>query len=279
MPKLCDMHTHSVYSDGTFTPEELVNAAVDSGLSAVALTDHNTIAGLQEFIDAAADKPLQIAPGVEFTTAHNGTELHILGLFIRPDSFDAIKQYINKATILKEESNYNLVKKLRDRGYRISYVEILENSKGHVNRANIAAELLKHGYIESIQEGFDTILSKEYGLYVPPERLSSLETMSFIRSIGGVCVWAHPFIHMTFEQAEAFLPSAIESGLQGMETMYSLYDDETTQRAREICKRFGLSESGGSDFHGANKPHISLGTGKGNMRIPYEFYEKLKALL
>ena len=103
--------------------------------------------------------------------------------------------------------------------------------------------------------------------------------MSFIRSIGGVCVWAHPFIHMTFEQAEAFLPSAIESGLQGMETMYSLYDDETTQRAREICKRFGLSESGGSDFHGANKPHISLGTGKGNMRIPYEFYEKLKALL
>ena len=171
------------------------------------------------------------------------------------------------------------MKKLRDRGYRISYVEILENSKGHVNRANIAAELLKHGYIESIQEGFDTILSKEYGLYVPPERLSSLETMSFIRSIGGVCVWAHPFIHMTFEQAEAFLPSAIESGLQGMETMYSLYDDETTQRAREICKRFGLSESGGSDFHGANKPHISLGTGKGNMRIPYEFYEKLKALL
>lgn len=279
MQKTCDLHTHSVFSDGTLTPAELIDEAIRSGLSALALTDHNTVSGLRDFIDAAKGKALEIVPGIEFTTADNGTELHILGLFVKPDMFKQIKEYINKASILKEESNYKLVHKLRRRGYDIRYVDILENSKGHVNRANIAAELLKKGYIKSISEGFDTILSKSYGLYEPPERLSSTETITFIRSIGAVAVWAHPYIHMNFEQADEFLPRAIDAGLQGMETIYSLYDDETSRRAKEVCARFGLCESGGSDFHGANKPDISLGKGKGNLTIPYEFYEKLKSLL
>lgn len=279
MQRTCDLHTHSVFSDGTFTPAELIDAAIESGLSALALTDHNTVSGLEYFLFAAEGKLLDIVPGVEFTTADNGTELHILGLFIRPDSFEQIKQYINKASILKEESNYKLVHKLREHGYDIRYVDILENSKGHVNRANIAAELLKKGYIKSISEGFDTILSKSYGLYEPPERLSSTETISFIRSIGSVAVWAHPYIHMNFDQANEFLPRAKAAGLQGMETIYSLYDEETTRRAKEVCAHFELCESGGSDFHGANKPDISLGKGKGNLTIPYAFYEQLKSLL
>ena len=276
MAKLCDLHTHSVYSDGTFTPAELIDAAVSSGLSALALTDHNTVTGLKDFTEAAQGKPIEIVCGSEFTTAYNGTELHILGLFIQPESYDAINEYINKATILKEESNYKLIKKLRDRGYMITYVDVLEGSKGHVNRANIAAELLKKGYIKSIAEGFDTILSKSYGLYEPPERLSALETISFIRSVGAVAVWAHPYFHMNFEQAEEFLPKAVDSGLQGMETLYTLYDEYTTERAKEVCQRYGLLQSGGSDFHGANKPDVMLGKGRGNLAIPYEFYEKLR---
>ncbi len=260
------------------TPGELIDTAIGCGLSALAMTDHNTVTGLNEFISAAEGKPLEIAPGVEFTTADNGTELHILGLFVRPETYDAINQYINKASILKEESNYKLVNRLRKRGYDINYVEILENSKGHVNRANIAAELVKKGYIGSIKEGFETILSKDYGLYEPPERLSSIETISFIRSIGAVAVWAHPYFHVDLEQSLEFLPRAVEAGLQGMETMYSTYDDATTAQAREVCARFGLYESGGSDFHGANKPLISLGAGQGNLCIPYEFYEALRSL-
>lgn len=277
--KTCDLHSHSVFSDGTLTPTELIEEALRQNLSALALTDHNTITGLDEFRAAAEGKPLDIVPGVEFTTAYNGTELHILGLFIRPDSYTAVNEYINEATILKEESNYKLVKKLQERGYDISYVEILETSKGHINRANIAAELVKKGYLSSITEGFNTILSKSYGLYEPPERLSSLKTIEFIRSIGSAAVWAHPYIHMNFEQADEFLPHAIESGLQGMETMYTMYDAETTAKAREVSRRFGLLESGGSDFHGANKPHITLGRGENNLCIPYEFYEKLRALV
>lgn len=276
MQKTCDLHTHSVYSDGTFTPTELIDAAIEAGISALAMTDHNTVTGLNDFAEAGKGKPIETVPGVEFTTAYNGTELHILGLFIPPEYHRDINEYIDKATILKEESNYKLINRLRERGYDIRYVDILEGSKGHVNRANIAAELLKKGYIESIEWAFKNILHKNYGLYEPPERLSAIETIKFIREIGAVAVWAHPYIHMDFEQADEFLPHAIEAGLKGMETMYSLYDDETTEKARKVAKRFGILESGGSDFHGANKPHIQLGKGQGNLCIPYEFYEKLR---
>lgn len=277
--KTCDLHTHSVYSDGTLTPFELMDRAIGAGLSALAMTDHNTVAGLPDFTEAAKGKPIEIVPGVEFTTADNGTELHILGLFITPDQYDTINRYIARAAEMKDESNYRLIKRLREeKGYDITYREVLEGTKGNINRANIAAVLVKKGYIGSISEGFDTILHKDYGLYEPPERLSSTGTISFIRSIGAVAVWAHPYFHMTFDQAEEFLPRAVKAGLQGMETMYSTYDDETTQKAREVCRRFGICESGGSDFHGANKPHITLGTGQGNLQIPYEFYEKLKSL-
>ena len=276
--KTCDLHTHSVYSDGTFTPAELIDGAIDAGLSAIAMTDHNTVSGLNEFAAAGEGKPIELVPGVEFTTADNGIELHILGLFINPETHYTINSYIDKAATLKEESNYRLVKRLQEHGYDITYVEILENSKGHVNRANIAAELVKKGYIESIDWAFKNILHKDYGLYEPPERLSSIETIRFIREIGAVAVWAHPYFHMTFDQAEEFLPRAVDAGLQGMETIYSTYDDATTKKAKEVCRRFGICESGGSDFHGANKPKISLGKGFGNLRIPYGFYERLKSL-
>ena len=276
--KTCDLHTHSVYSDGTFTPTELIEAAVGAGLSALAMTDHNTVEGLADFAQAAVGKPIEIVPGVEFTTADNGIELHILGLFISPDMHERINQYIDRTVTLKEESNYKLIRRLQEHGYDINFLEVLESSKGHINRANIAAVLVEKGFLTSISEGFKTILHKDYGLYEPPERLSSTEIISFIRSIGAVAVWAHPYFHMNFEQAEEFLPRAVEAGLQGMETMYSTYDDETTAKAREVCRRFGLCESGGSDFHGANKPHIALGKGKGNLQIPYEFYERLKEL-
>ena len=276
--KTCDLHTHSVYSDGTLTPCELIDAAIASGLSALAMTDHNTVAGLDDFMKAAQGKPIEIVPGVEFTTADNGTELHILGLFITPGMYNAINRYIARATELKDESNYKLIKRLRERGYDITFREVMESSKGHINRANIAAVLVKKGYIGSISEGFETILHKDYGLYEPPERLSSTETISFIRSIGAVAVWAHPYFNVDFERSKEFLPRAVKAGLQGMETVYTTYDEETAIKAKEICHSFGLYESGGSDFHGANKPKISLGKGYGNLCIPYVFYEKLNGL-
>lgn len=276
MDKLCDLHTHSIFSDGTFTPEETIDLAIDIGLSAVALTDHNSIMGLDRFISYAKDKPIDIVPGIEFSTGYNGRELHILGLFVKPESFDTITAYVKSADERKDKSNIDLAQKLNENGYKIDYQKIKsERPDGKVNRAHFAAELLRLGYVRSRDEAFDTILHKDYGWYNPPERISTLKTIELIRSLGAVPVWAHPLIHMNYEECDAFLPIAKEHGLVGIETIYSLYSDADTEFAKKMCDKYSLLQSGGSDFHGKNKPDIALGKGKGNLNIPYEYFEKL----
>lgn len=276
--KLCDLHTHSTFSDGKLTPEQIIDLAVETGLSAVALTDHNTVAGLDNFVSYAEDKPINVVPGTEFSTGHNGRELHILGLFITPDMYDAVNAYLKTAIDRKERSNIDLIKKLNENGYKISYEKIKSSTpEGKFNRANIAEELCRLGYTESINEAMNTVLSVKYGFYTPPERLSSLETIKFISSLGAVAVWAHPLINVSYEECEEFIRKAKDCGLKGIETVYSLYSDEDTAFAKEMCKKHSLLESGGSDFHGSIKPDIFLGKGHGNLKIPYEFYEKLSA--
>ena len=275
--KTCDLHTHSIFSDGTFTPEEIIDAAIDEGLSAVALTDHNTVAGLDRLIDYAKDKPIEIAPGVELSTAYYGREVHVLGLCLNVGMFDDITAYVKTADERKEKSNIDLAQKLNANGYSFDYSAVKQSTpKGKVNRANIAAELLRMGYISSMTEAFSTILSPEYGWYVPPERIATLDGIKYLSSIGAVVVLAHPLISMTYEKLDAFLPLAKHNGLTGIETVYSFYSDEDTNFAKEMCRKHQLLESGGSDFHGKNKPDIMLGKGKGNLVIPLEFCEKLK---
>ena len=122
--KLCDLHTHSIFSDGTFTPEETVDLAIQTGLSAVALTDHNSVMGLDRFISYAENKPIDIVPGIEFSTRYNDRDLHILGLFFKPESFAAITEYVKAADELKDQSNIDLAKKLNQNGYMIDYQKI-----------------------------------------------------------------------------------------------------------------------------------------------------------
>lgn len=273
--KLCDLHTHSVFSDGTFTPEEIIDLAIETNLSAIALTDHNTVSGLNRFISYAKDKPIDIAPGIEFSTGYKDIELHILGLFVKPDSFDIITSYVRAADERKDKSNIDLAQKLTENGYKIDYAKIkCERPDGKVNRAHFAAELLRLGYVSSVSEAFSTILHKDYGWYNPPERISALETIELIRSLGSVPVWAHPLIHMSYEECDEFLPIAKKHGLVGIETVYSLYSDADTEFADKMCDKYSLLKSGGSDFHGKNKPDISLG--KGNLQIPFEYFEKLR---
>ncbi len=275
----CDLHTHSVFSDGTFTPTEIIREAKRLNIGAVALCDHNTVSGLPEFMSAAEKYGVEAVAGVEFSTAYNDKELHILGLFIKPEYFDLIEKLVAKAHELKEISNIDLVNRLNENGYHIDYDEIKNATpNGHVNRAHIASKLVECGYVDSMDIAFKTIISKKHGFYTPPKKLPAFEVIEFIRSIGAVPVLAHPLINLTVEKLEEFLAETKGYGLAGMETVYSLYDEETQMLATEIAKKHGLLESGGSDFHGENKPLIKLGTGKGNLNIPYEFYEKLKAL-
>ena len=268
----CDLHTHSIFSDGTYSPTELVAEAKRLGLI-IALTDHNTAAGLPEFMDAAEKLGVTAVPGVEFSTEHKGKELHLLGLFIQPEHYAAVERMVKEQHVLKEISNMELVERLNQAGYCIDYVKVKQrNPNGNANRAHIAAELLEQGYVTSIKEAFDGILSSNGGFYAPPSRLQLTDVIKTLRRVGALPILAHPLQELTVPELRALLPAAIEAGLAGMETMHSSYTPETITLAEAIAAEFHLLSSGGSDFHGSVKPDISLGTGKGWLCIPEKIY-------
>ena len=271
----CDLHTHSVFSDGTYTPTELIAAAKELGLI-IALTDHNTADGLPEFMDAAQTMGVTAVPGVEFSTDHKGKELHLLGLFIQPEHYAAVERMVKEQNILKEICNLELIERLNQAGYLIDYAKVkARNPSGNANRAHVAAELMEQGYVSSIGEAFNTILGDNGGFYVPPARLQLIDVIQELRHIGALPVLAHPLQELTEEELRELLPAAIEAGLIGMETMHSSYTPETIALAGKIAEEFRLLPSGGRDFHGTVKPDISLGTGKGWLSIPSEIYASL----
>ncbi len=275
--KLCDLHTHSVFSDGTYTPTELVEAAECAGLSAISLSDHNTVDGLPEFLAAAQGKDIAAVPGAEFSVDYEGTELHLLALYIPETHFAAISELMADFHKRKEQSNFDLICALNKAGYDIRFEEIRNATpNGKFNRAHIAAELTKKGYVGSIKEAFSTLLAPKHGYYKEPKRPTVWEMLEFIKSIGAVPVLAHPFLNLKEDSLLTFLPQAKEKGLVGMECYYPLYSEATTQLSLKLAEQFGLLPSGGSDFHGSNKPDIALGIGKGNLQIPHEWAMALK---
>lgn len=275
MEKLCDLHAHSTASDGSLTPTQLLQLAEQSGLSAVVLCDHNTVAGLPEFVEAAKSMTVEAVPAVEFSTEYKGTELHILGLYIKPEHYSAINGVLDDFKRRKEQSNLQLLEALRNAGMALDY-ERIRNGHSYVNRANIGEELTRLGYTSSVQEAFKTYLSEKHGFYVPPKRPDAYETIRFIKSIGAVAVLAHPFLDLDEAGLRTFLPEAVKNGLDAMETMYAKYTPEETALAKQLAAEYGIMESGGSDFHGSAKPDIALGTGRGELRISQETLEALK---
>ena len=275
MKKFCDLHTHSCFSDGTLTPAQLIRLAEKAGLGAVALCDHNTVKGLPEFTEAAQESTLEAVPGIEFSTEYRGRELHILGLFIEPRHYDAVNGLLDEALELKERSNRDLIERLKEHGLPVDYDRIAEEAAGTVNRAVIGAYLVSHGHCASMEEAFDNWLSLERGLFVPPKRPEALDVIPFIKSIGAVAVLAHPFLNLEEPELRAFLSEA--EGLDGMEVYYPLFDKTQTALACQIAEEFGLAKSGGSDFHGDNKPDIRIGVGKGTLAVPLDCLEELKS--
>ena len=276
MEKLCDLHTHSTYSDGTCTPAELIALARGAGLSALVQSDHNTVAGLPAFLDAAKGSGIEAVPGVEFSTEYLDIELHILALYIEPAHYDRINGLLQDFMDRKDKANFELVQRLKKAGIDLDYEQIKEKAAGSINRAMIAAQMVQLGYCGSVKEAFSRWLSPKWGYYIPARRPDAYEIIRFIKSIGAVAVLAHPFLSLEEKQLREFLPGAVAAGLDGMEVCYATYDDLQTRLAMEIADEFGLLYSGGSDFHGQNKPDISIGTGRGNLAVPLQFLEKLK---
>ncbi|MBO5836638.1 MAG: PHP domain-containing protein [Oscillospiraceae bacterium] len=272
----CDLHTHSYYSDGTCLPSQLISQARQLQLSAVALCDHNTVAGLPEFVAAASEGPVEAVPGVELSTQYEKTELHILGLFIRPEKYAEVTALMAPLLLEKEQSNRSLVDKLNDIGFALDYDKIKAAAAGNVNRAVIGAEMTRLGYVPSIKDAFKEYLNESKGFYRPPRRLDAYDAIRFIKSIGAVAVLAHPFLSLDETGLRKFLPRAVQAGLDAMEVYYSKFSPEQTALAEQIAKKYGLLPSGGSDYHGDNKPDIFLGVGRGDLRVPGDFPEALR---
>ena len=273
----CDLHTHSTFSDGTYTPTELIGAAKAAGLCAVALTDHNNMGGLPEFIAAAEAAGIRAIPGIELSTDHPLGELHIVGLFVGREHEGAIKEALTELARLKTESNIALCEALTAAGYPVSYDAVISSTpNGHVNRVHIAAALCEGGYVGSVDEAFSGILSEEHGFYKPPRRPDAIKTIRLLCEIGVVSVLAHPLLSLDEAALRTVLAEAVPAGLDAIEVYYSTYTAEETATAMRIAREFSLLESGGSDFHGDRKPDIALGRGRGNLAIPASFSEALE---
>lgn len=279
MERYCDLHVHSTCSDGTVTPAGLIALAEETGLGALALCDHNTVAGLPAFLDAAAHSNVKAVPGVEFSTDYRGTELHILGLFVQPRHFAAVTEKLTQMRRRKEESNLDLIAGLKTAGIVLDYDRLKAGTAGgSVNRAVIASEMVRLGYCASVKEAFSNWLNEKCGYFHPPERPDVFETIRFIKSIGAVAVLAHPFLNLDEAALREFLAHSAENGLDAMEVYYPKFSQEQTTLAEALVREFGLLPSGGSDFHGANKPDIFLGTGKNhNLQIPCDVADLLAA--
>lgn len=273
---ICDLHAHSYFSDGTDSPRELVKLAAELGIGALALTDHNTAMGLAEFCDAASEYGIKAVPGIEFSTDYNNIELHMLGLFIKEKYYSEITEYVAPMMRRKAEANDELVRRLAADGYVIDYERAKRQAGGQINRAHIATELIAGGYVSTPAEAFETLLKKNGKYYTVAKRIDVFEVISYIKSIGGVCVLAHPFLELKEDELRTFLPRAREAGLDGMEVYYSKFDAKTVDLAKRIADEYGILASGGSDYHGWRKPGVKLGVGSLGFTVDGKIYEALR---
>lgn len=274
---MIDLHVHSTHSDGTYTTRELVDYALLKGLKAIALTDHDTVEGLDEIIEYAKDKPLEIVPGIEFSTEYEGKDVHLLGYYMdykSPKFLEKIKEFADSRT----DRNKKMCQKLTEAGCPVSFDELSEiYSESVLTRAHFAAFLQNKGYVGSKEEAFDRYIGDRAPCYVPREKVTPTDAIKLILETGGVPVLAHPTLYkMSDERLDRLVRELTDEGLIGIEAIYSTYTEGERRHIKSLADKYNLIMTGGSDFHGAHKPKIDLGTGHGHLEVPDELLEGLK---
>lgn len=282
-PGSIDLHLHSTASDGSCTPSEIIALASERQLAAVALTDHDTTAGIGEFLESAAAHPeLEAIPGVELSTRYGARELHIVGLFINPET-PLLKEYLAREQSRRIRRNRDMKVKLALLGYPLDDDEPAFAAAGgmtaNLGRPHFAQALMEKYHFPDIRSVFDKLLGNNKSAYIPRESSSPREAIEAIHSAGGIAVWAHPIYRDRNERAyvRRVARKLAALGLDAMEGYYSLFGPPETQLVKETAEQFNLAISGGSDFHGDRTPNIELGCGAGKLCVPSELLHDLKA--
>lgn len=269
--KQVDLHVHSNKSDGSFTPKELVDYALNKKLCAFALTDHDTTDGLEEAISYAKDKPIEVVPGIEFSTEYEGRDIHVLGLYIQYKD-PVFKGKIQKFVDSRINRNEKMCKNLQEAGIDISYEKLLKTYPDAViTRAHYAAYLTDNGYVASRADAFAKYVGDHCKYFVPREKVTPSQAVELILQAKGVPILAHPpLYHMGKDKLDTLVSTLKNAGLAGIEAIYSTYNNQDTRDMMDLAKKYDLLLSGGSDFHGANKPGLDMAVGYGKLFVPEE---------
>lgn len=276
--KLVDLHLHSTASDGSLTPTEVVRLAKERGLAAVALTDHDTVDGLAEAVAAGEAFGVEVIPGVEISAQHGLGSMHVLGYFVNYTS----PRLAERLAVLKKaraERNPRILAKLNALGIPLTLEEVKQVSGGgQVGRPHIARALYEHGYVRTLQEAFDLYLGNQGRAYVSKFRYPPEEAIAMIREAGGLAVLAHPFTLglNTCDTLKPFLKDLMSMGLTGLECYYPEHSPEQEALYLKLARDLGLLVTGGSDFHGDNKPEVDLGRCHCQARLTYDLVMALK---
>ena len=274
--KKIDLHVHTTASDGTLSGREVVELAAQSGLAAIAVTDHDTVSGYAEAAKAGAELGVEVVPGIEISTKYGGA-VHILGYYIDPDS-DKLRPVLDWVVNDRNERNRKMAELMAADGLPVSYDDMRRRFGDVIGRPHFADILVELGMADTVQDAFDRFVEKGQRYYIPRTILPIESAVEIICAAGGVPVLAHPF---QYKRDDAGLREIIEYcmdyGLRGMECRYSGYDADMVAYLERLADEYGLVKTGGSDFHGSNKPHIALGAGiNGNLNVPYDFLSELK---
>jgi len=273
-----DLHVHSLKSDGSLTPSELVDKALSLNLRAFALTDHDCTDGLPEAMEYAKDKDVEVIPGIELSTGYNGKDVHIVGLDIDYKN-ESLQKWLTDFRASRDLRNQKMCDKLQsEAGIDISYETLKATDPGAViTRSHYAKFLFAHGYVKSIREAFDRYIGDHARYYVPREKIDPREAVKVILLSGGIPVLAHPILyHLTKKQLSELVSMLKEAGLIGIEAIYSTYAPSDEREIKALAKEYDLAISGGSDYHGVVKPGLEMGTGYGKLFVPEDVLDDLR---
>jgi 3',5'-nucleoside bisphosphate phosphatase len=274
---LIDLHTHTDESDGTYTPAQLIDEAVASRLEALGITDHDTLAGYDAALPLARAAGLDLVCGIELSTKLRGRSVHLLGYFLHQPPSQAFRDWLREMQLSRRDRNVRLAAKLRSMGMDVSIEEVEARGKSLAGRPHFAQVMVEKGYVADTREAFDDYLDESAKAYVDRLEPSFKEGVKKILDGGGMPSLPHPIrVPKNGEHFESLMGEMLDAGLPAIEVYHSDHSPDDVRFFQEQAERHKLAITGGSDFHGAIKPHIKLGTGAGNLCVPREVLDRLR---